>query len=143
MEQVGILMISHGNFAKSALESAELIIGKQENCSSMGVFEASNIGELHEVMKEKVKELKTDAGLVVFTDLLGGSPNNIALTLLEDSDVLVCAGFNMPVLIETLMNRHLSLNELKEKIKEVYKDGLHIKTKEDLLGEDGDDDDML
>lgn len=139
MKKLGVLMISHGDFAKSALSSAELIVGKQEDCATMGVFEVDNIQALHEEMHDLVKKTKTESGLVVLTDMLGGTPMNMALTLLEDEDIVVCAGFNMPVLLEVLMNRHMSLDDMKTRILETYDNGLHIKTKEDLMEDDEDD----
>lgn len=139
MNSLGLLIITHGDYGKAALASAELIVGRQENCKTMGVFEVDNIDELHEEMRTLVKSTKTDMGLIILTDMLGGTPMNMALTMLEEDNILVCSGFNMPVLLEILMNRKLSIDEIKMKIKETYEYGLHVKMHEDLIEEDEDD----
>lgn len=139
MNSLGLLIVTHGDYGKAALSSAELIIGRQENCKTMGVFEVDNIDKLHEEMRSLVKSTKTDKGLIILTDMLGGTPMNMALTMLEEDNVLVCSGFNMPVLLEVLMNRKMSIDEIKMKIIETYEYGMHIKTYEDLMEEDEDD----
>lgn len=71
-DKVALLLMSHGDFAKEIIKSAELIIGKQDNYETLGVHLDDQIDDLREQMFEKVETLDTSAGLVVFTDIVGG-----------------------------------------------------------------------
>lgn len=140
--KVALLLMSHGNFAKELLKSAELIVGKQENYETLGVHLDDQIDHLREQMYEKVDSLDTTQGLVVLTDISGGTPMNMAGLLLERSNVLVCSGTNLPMLIELLFNREKQIEEIKEILKSAYMEGLVLRTKNDLESE-ADENDLL
>lgn len=141
-EKVGLLLMSHGDFAKEIIKSAELISGKQENYATLGVHIEDQIDELKEQMFEKIETLDTSRGLVVFTDIVGGSPMNLAGNLMDRENVLVCSGMNLPVLLECLFNREKTLDELQEVIKAAYTNGMTMMTS-DTFGREDDEDDLL
>lgn len=141
-KEVAVLLMSHGNFAKSAIESAELIIGKQENYETLSVFVVDHVNSLKEEMLEKVERLDTSKGLIVFTDIIGGTPMNLAGNLIERENTIICSGLNLPILLEILLNRSKSIEELKEDLKNQEKYGIIIRTNDDLEKE-VDEDDLL
>jgi mannose PTS system EIIA component len=139
---IAIILMSHGNFAKSAIESAELIVGKQENCDTVSVFLVDQVDELRQEMFNKVDTLDTSNGLLVLTDIVGGTPTNLALNLLDRENTLICSGLNLPMLLEVLINRDKSIDELKDIIENAYNCGMVVRTINDLEKED-DNDDLL
>lgn len=138
-ENVGVLIMTHGNFGVAAIESAKLIVGEQDNVETMSVFVVDAVDKLKEEMVEKAEMLDTTNGLVVLTDIVGGTPTNLASQLLEGEDILVVSGLNLPVLLEVLMNRQKSIEELKTIIPEAYQQGLSIRTFEDLKEDEEDE----
>ncbi|RDX01026.1 PTS sugar transporter subunit IIA [Listeria kieliensis] len=139
---IALLVMSHGDFAKAAIDSAELIVGKQSNYATMGVVMTDELDSLKQEMREKVQQLDRKKGLLILTDIVGGTPTNLASEFLMEEETLLVSGINLPVLLEILMNRANSLDTLKSLVKTAYKQGLSIRTKRDLEGE-VDDDDLL
>lgn len=141
--KTGLLIMSHGDFAQAIMGSAELIVGKQENYETLGVHLEDSVDELRQRMQDKVERLDTSEGLVVFTDILGGTPMNLAGSLLARGDVLVCSGVNLPVLLEFSMNRDKGLAQLETVIRDAYENGFAMRNSEVLKQEDEDDDLLL
>lgn len=71
--EVAILLMSHGGFAKAAMESAEMVFGRQENYETLSVYLADQVDALRQEMLDKVERLDTSKGLLVFTDIVGGN----------------------------------------------------------------------
>jgi PTS system mannose-specific IIA component len=106
MADVAIVIVTHGNFGKELLKSVEMIMGEQKDVVAFGL----NLGDDVETLKENVrKTVEENQSLnkttLIMVDLLGGSPSNIALSLLKDYDVKVLVGINMPMLIEILSSK--------------------------------------
>lgn len=136
-DEIAILLMSHGDFAKEAMKSAEMVFGKQDNYETMSVFLVDQVDALRQEMLEKVEKLDTSKGLLVFTDIVGGTPMNLAGSLLGKENTIVCSGLNLPVLIEALMNRNKTVQELKTVIEAAYQMGMTIRT--EILEEEEDD----
>lgn len=138
-ENIGIIVMTHGDFGKAAMESAQLIVGKQDNYETVSVFVVDDVGNLKQELLDKVEGLDTSKGLIIFTDIVGGTPTNLASELLIREDTLVVAGVNLPILLEILTNRSKDIYTLKEIIRNAYEQSLDIRTNEDLEGEDDDE----
>jgi len=138
-DSIAVLVMTHGDFGKAAIESAQLIVGKQENYETISVFVVDQLDDLKQEMEDKVESLDTSKGLVILTDIVGGTPINLASTLLTREDLIIASGVNLPMLLEVLMNRGKEIAELKEVIQAAYTHGLSIRTNTDLEGDDDDD----
>mgnify|MGYP004463962181 FL=1 len=138
-KKVALMLMSHGDFATELMRSLEFIIGKQDNYDTLGVHLDDQIDDLRKQMFEKIDNLDTEAGLIVFTDIVSGTPMNLAGLLLEQDNVLLCSGMNLPVLLEVSLNREKTVEELKELIKDVYQNGMVMRTNADISEEDADD----
>ena len=138
-KKVALMLMSHGDFATELMRSLEFIIGKQDNYDTLGVHLDDQIDDLRKQMFEKIDNLDTEAGLIVFTDIVSGTPMNLAGLLLERDNVLLCSGMNLPVLLEVSLNRENTVEELKELIKDVYQNGMVMRTNADISEEDEDD----
>lgn len=140
--QIAVLLATHGGFAKAALESAELIAGKQENVDTLSVFLVDDLESLKKEMFEKVDNLDTSKGLIILTDIAGGTPTNLTSYLLTNENRILCSGLNLPVLLEVLMNRGNDFQNVREVVENAYAQGLTIRTYEDMNRKD-DEDDLL
>jgi len=115
----GIIIASHFTLAESLKETIELIIGKRENVSSVSLSKNEKVENFSERLKNEVIKLNKDSGVIIFTDMFGGTPSNIALSLFAgDDDVKIISGFNLPIVIEAIMhsskNSYEILNMLME-----------------------------
>jgi len=97
---VGAVVVTHGNLAASLVEAAEAITGKSEGVRTVSVASADSNDGIRSAVLAAVKEADTGAGVVVFTDMFGGTPTNIALSLMKDGRVEVITGVNLPMLIK-------------------------------------------
>ena len=138
-KKVALMLMSHGDFATELMRSLEFIIGKQDNYDTLGVHLDDQIDNLRKLMFEKIEKLDTESGLVVFTDIVSGTPMNLAGLLLNRDDVLLCSGVNLPVLLEVSLNRDKTITELKALIQDVYQNGMVMRTSADISEEDEDD----
>lgn len=135
----GILVMTHGDFGKAAIESAQLIVGEQENYETISVFVVDNLDDLKQEMEDKAASLDTSKGLLILTDIVGGTPINLASNLLTRENTMIASGVNLPLLLEVLMNRGKEISALEEVIQTAYAQGLSIRTNKDLEGDDDDD----
>lgn len=125
MKEIPVILISHGHYAKYALESAEMIIGKQENCEVISVTEDKDLDSVTKELEEVYKKLKNEKGAVILTDIRGGTPSNAAANLLvREDDILALSGYNMPLLLELFTNRDLEMEDLKEGLYEAFRESL-------------------
>lgn len=112
----GILLVTHGDFASHLKESAELITGPIAKCKAIGLQRDDDITDLKQKIDDALDEFGTDDGVIVLTDLFGGSPCNMStLSLKQRKNFKLVTGLNMIMLIETAMMRdELTLEELSK-----------------------------
>ena len=113
---VGILIICHCNLGKELLSAAELILGRVENSDYMAISQVTENEELLKTIAEKIAALDKGSGVLVLTDMFGGTPSNLSLSLLNDERVEVLTGVNLPMVISAVQFRDsLFLKELGER----------------------------
>lgn len=121
---VAVILASHGFFAKEALRSAEMIVGKQQNCAYLAVKEDMNLEQAKNQMEKLLINLDTSKGIIILCDILGGTPSNVSGAFcLKHENTLVLSGLNLPMLLDLFTNRNRNLNELAESLEKSYKMG--------------------
>lgn len=109
----GILIISHFTLAKSLKQTIELIIGKRENVSALSLLKNEKIENFSERLKNETQRLNKGFGVIIFADMFGGTPSNVALSLFaNDNDIKIITGFNLPIVIEAIMHSSKNSDEL-------------------------------
>lgn len=110
---IGILIVTHGKFGHELLKSTELIIGKQNNVLTLGLEHGDSIEKLHQEVKTSIEKLDEGDGVLVLTDLFGGSPSNVAAANMEELNFHSLTGVNLPMLVEVLtMREYVDIEEL-------------------------------
>ena len=82
MKKNAVLLASHGHLAKYALDSAQMVMGKLENCDYLSVTIDVTPEDAKKLVEQKIGQLDTSAGLVILVDVFGGTPSNIATEVL-------------------------------------------------------------
>ncbi|KAA9220714.1 MULTISPECIES: PTS sugar transporter subunit IIA [Aerococcus] len=129
---IGLLLISHGDLAHAAIKSAELIVGSQENYETVGVDVIDDVQEIKHEIIDKVKQLDISKGLIILTDIIGGTPINLASQLLDREDTVVVSGLNLPMLLDILIRRESNLESIILDLPEVYQKGFSLRTHADM-----------
>ncbi len=113
---IGILIVSHCDIGRELINAAELIMGHLEAIDSVSITQSTESEELLKVISQKIKKLDRGEGVLILTDMFGGTPCNISLPFLEKEKVEVLAGVNLPMLIEIAKDREgVSLEELSKR----------------------------
>lgn len=116
---VGAIVITHGSLAASLMEVAESITGKIEKVKIVSVMRSDTTESIRSALSGSIKDVNSGSGVIIFTDMFGGTPTNVALSLLEDGKVDVITGVNLPMLIKFIGNRsEKSLSEVALLLKE-------------------------
>lgn len=97
---VGLLVVCHCNLAQELIETAELIVGKIEQCSGLSMDTRYSVEELRRMMAARLKELDDGDGVLILTDMFGGTPSNISFSFLDKSNIEIISGVNLPMLIK-------------------------------------------
>lgn len=125
---IGILVVTHGEFAKGLLGSIELIMGRPENCKGFGLYHGDSIELFKEKVLKSIVELDEGDGVLVFSDLYGASPYNAAAVSsknLKNHKYRCISGVNLPMLAEALnMRKNMKLDELTEYAMKCGKQGI-------------------
>lgn len=113
---VAIIIGTHGNFSEELVCSSEMIFGKQSNVGYITFKQGEGLEELAAKYSVAMDQLYTDDGVLFMVDLFGGSPYNAAsMIALENENMDVVTGVNLPMLIETFESMSFSnVQELKE-----------------------------
>ena len=107
---IGLLIISHGTLGESLIHCASHMLNKRPpRLRQLGVTAQDDPGQLVPQARKMVKELDEGDGVLVLTDMYGGSPSNIAAKLVIPGKIEALAGVNLPMLIRALTYRDKSL----------------------------------
>jgi PTS system mannose-specific IIA component len=101
---IGVVLATHGRLAEELLRAAELICGPIENCRAMTLSATSALEDAREALAGSIEEVEQGQGVLVLTDMFGGTPSNLALTFLDDH-VEVVTGVNLPMLLKLTTSR--------------------------------------
>ena len=119
---IGLLLISHCDLGKELLKSAEFILGKVEAADAISITQTTDGGKILKTISEKIRALDSGNGVLVLTDMFGGTPSNLSLSFLEEKKVEVLTGVNLPMVVAVVQDRdNVSLTELGERAQEAGK----------------------
>ncbi len=112
---IGVVLVSHANIAKEMLDVIQHIVGPQENFVSISIFPNDNMESKRKEILDSVKQVDSGKGVIVLTDMFGGTPSNLAISVMENEKIEVVAGVNLPMLIKMMSVRE------KKNIKDLIK----------------------
>lgn len=97
---IGMVLVSHGCLSVALREALEHVVGPQQNIATVSVEADSDIETQRREIAARVAEVDTGDGVVVLTDMFGGTPCNLSMSMLERRNVEVIAGVNLPLLVK-------------------------------------------
>ena len=102
----GILVVTHANLGSALIETLEFILGKeQENLLPISIDIKEDPDSLRKKIKQGISKVMSDNGVLIFTDMFGGTPSNLAYSFLEEGKVEVISGVNLPLLLKAVTAR--------------------------------------
>jgi PTS system mannose-specific IIA component len=123
---IGLVLVAHAGVADELLAAAEMIVGKLELAQAVGIASDASAVTVMASIKEAVARVSGD-GVIIMTDMFGGTPSNMSISFLEEGRVEVLTGVNLPMLIRFTQDRgRLGVGELALKLKESGREGISV-----------------
>jgi PTS system mannose-specific IIA component len=97
---VGVIVITHGNLGSELIKATELIKGDLKGALAISVDAAKGVENLKKEITTAIKKVDSGNGVLILTDLFGGTPSNISLSFLKEHKVEVVTGVNLPMMLK-------------------------------------------
>lgn len=131
---LGLLVVTHGRLAEELVQAATTIVGPVERLEAVSIGWDDDVGTARARIEDAVERLGHD-GVLILTDMFGGTPTNIALSLLEGGRVEVVTGVNLPMLIKfTNLREHIVLSDVSRQIAEQGRRAIQVAS--EILGDE-------
>ncbi len=110
----GIVLVTHSQLGEALIEATEFIIGKKlKDIVSVSIDLAESADKLREKIAAGIKAVNRKKGVLILTDMFGGTPSNLSYSFLEEGRVEVISGVNLPILLRAVTTRkEMELDEL-------------------------------
>jgi mannose PTS system EIIA component len=123
---IGVVVVTHTDYGTRLLAAAECILGPQECCQAVSVDMTQEVGQTLTGLKKAIKDTDRGAGVLILTDMFGGTPTNLSLSLLGTGHLEVLTGVNLPMLIKILGSRTKALETLAVEAKQAGCQGIVV-----------------
>ena len=97
---IGLVLVTHGQLANEFRHAVEHVVGPQENFETVAIGADDDMEQRRRDIVDAVTRVNTGAGVIVLTDMFGGTPSNLAISVMESGRTEVIAGMNLPMLIK-------------------------------------------
>lgn len=97
---IGIVIVTHGGLAQEFRAALEHVVGPQDNLETLSIGPDDDMEARRVELIAAIGRVKADAGVIVMTDMFGGTPSNLAINTMDETGAEVIAGINLPMLIK-------------------------------------------
>ncbi len=130
---IGLVLVTHGNLANEFVSAMQHVVGKQDGVATVCIGPEDDMEVRRNEIIQKVTEVNVGKGVVVLTDMFGGTPSNLAISIMDKAKVEIIAGVNLPMLIKiATLRKEKNLKETVEGAQEAGKKYINIASQ--LLG---------
>lgn len=124
---IGVIVMTHGNLGKELIRAAELIKGEMKGVLPVSVDATKGVEDLKKEITTALRKADSGEGVLILTDLFGGTPSNISLSFLKKNKVEVVTGVNLPMLLKVPNARdEMKLSEFADTIAEYGKKNIYL-----------------
>jgi PTS system mannose-specific IIA component len=124
---IGLVLVTHGYLADELIRAMEHVVGHQENVEAICIGAEDDMDQRRSDILSAVKNVNTEDGVVVATDMFGGTPCNLAISIMDNAKLEVIAGVNLPMLVKFACCRDTeNLEECVTKVQEAGKKYINI-----------------
>ena len=102
---IGIVLVTHGQLAEEFLSAMVHIVGEQKNIATICIQPEDDMEQRRDDILKAVKKVEGGDGVILLTDMFGGTPSNLAISVMGEGKVEVIAGVNLPMLIQLARSR--------------------------------------
>ncbi|MBT3559111.1 MAG: PTS sugar transporter subunit IIA [Rhodospirillales bacterium] len=133
---IGLVLVTHGRLAEELIAALEHVVGPQESVVAVCIGPDDDMERRRTDILESIERANSGGGVILLTDMFGGTPSNLAISVMEQAQVEVIAGANLPMLIKLASVRATaSLEDAAEQAADAGRKYINIASQ--LLQEDG------
>lgn len=125
---IGAVIVTHGLLARELLDAAERIVGRTDGIRAVSMDWDDDVADARQEIEAAIKDVDGGRGVLVFTDMFGGTPTNVSLAFLEQDSVEIITGVNLPMIIKltTIQSSDSSLLEVAQELRERGQNSIYV-----------------
>ncbi len=132
---IGLVIVTHGGLATEFRAALEHIVGPQTQLETVAIGPEDDMGQRRSEILDAIRRTDDGAGVIVLTDMFGGTPSNLAISVMDEAPVEVIAGINLPILVKLAsLRRELPIGEAVTRAREAGRKYIKVASQE-LTGE--------
>lgn len=97
---IGLVIVAHGGLANEFRNALEHVVGQQENLEVVSIGPDDDMKQRRSEIVDAARAVETGSGVIILTDMFGGTPSNLAISVIDELPVEVIAGINLPILVK-------------------------------------------
>ncbi|RDE09391.1 PTS sugar transporter subunit IIA [Pelagibacterium lacus] len=97
---IGMVLVTHGKLAEEFLSALEHVVGPQDNVATVSIGPDDDMEARRQDILTAVEAVDAGRGVVILTDMFGGTPSNLAISVMQDREIEVIAGLNLPMVVK-------------------------------------------
>ena len=130
---IGLVLVTHGRLAEEFLSALEHVVGRQERIATIAIGPDDKIDVRRADIERAVASVNSGQGVIILTDMFGGTPSNLSISLLRTGEVEVVAGLNLPMLVKLArVRKDATLDEAAAKAQDACRKYINVASK--ILG---------
>ena len=124
---IGVVIVTHGQLANELVAAAEMIIGEIVHITAVSIGWHDDVDAAREEIERAIERVNNNNGVLLMTDMFGGTPTNIAATFLGIAPVEVVTGVNLPMVIKcATQDQGDTLADLAQRVRDEGKQQIHL-----------------
>jgi mannose PTS system EIIA component len=130
---IGVVVVTHGQLATELVNAAETIVGDLPNFSAVSIGWHEDVQDARDEIASAIEKVRRPGGVLIATDMFGGTPSNLGITFLEPDKIEVVTGVNLPMLIKAAsLKDGAALTDVARTLREHGRNAIWVAS--DLLG---------
>lgn len=126
MKKIGGVIVSHGQVANELLAAAEAVVGSLQHIAAVSIGWHDDVELAHNEIARAIKKVSDGSGVLLLTDMFGGTPTNISAMFIKENEVEIVTGVNLPMVIKlAAQTGEATLAELAREVEEQGKQAIH------------------
>ena len=124
---IGIVLVTHGRLAEEFIDAMQHVVGEQSGVAAVCIGPEDDMEERRAEILARAEEVDVGKGVVILTDMFGGTPSNLAISVMEAGHIEVVAGVNLPLLIKLAeLRKSKTLDEAVAEAQEAGRKYIHV-----------------
>ncbi|MGB4703718.1 MAG: hypothetical protein WBI18_01385 [Candidatus Saccharicenans sp.] len=124
---IGGVIVTHGRLAEELLNALMIILGEAPNIEPVSIGWYDDVEESKKKISQSIKKVDQKNGVIIFTDLFGGTPSNLSFSFMAENKIEIITGVNLPMLIKFVsLQRSNNLKEVARKVVEQGRKNIHL-----------------